>query len=169
MFDFSWSSAGSTAESAGAVGSAAGTFVLDVLPDAMFESSDLIAFDVTVMTTNVSVVTFGLADVIAFSGSLDGDDVGAFDDFALRTNDSDFSRPRSFFGLLSDDVLGFCTEAPGMDNCEELSDVFTYLSEDGAAQSLEGSAAGPSVSEPATLALLGMGVLGLGYMRKRSA
>ena len=160
MFDFSWSSAGSTPTPAGAVGSATGTFTIDKAASEAFVISDVTAFSITAMSTNISsfsISAFGAPNF--FTGTIAGDGLSA------SLTDIFIGDVTEGFGCTSANCAGAGRVGVGSGGADDFFDFGNGLA---AQQSfvLTASSMG-SVPEPSTLLLFSAGLTGLALRRYR--
>lgn len=160
MFDFSWSSTGSTPTPSGAVGSASGTITIDKMAGEAFGIADITAIAISTMSSNTALVSYTSPTDIAFLvGSIDGTGATAsFTDFFI-------GNVTTGFGCTSAFCAGAGRVAVGSGGVDDFFDFGNGLL---AQQSFVLTASAPTggggntgIPEPAGVTLLGLGLAGL--------
>lgn len=162
IFDFSWS--GDPTADATIISSddatlqAIGTIEIDALPGSAFGLADIVATGIDV--TGNTITDFMFNSWSSAAGSIAADGLSATF-VGSAANEPFFGSGPAFFGCL----FNLC-DNPVIRARSGVTSEVTYASPDDALASMQMTA---SVPEPTTLALMGLGLAGLGYRRKKAA
>jgi len=124
-----------------------------------FTGTDISALGITVVSDALGSIAFGLSDIVVFSGSILASGVSVdFTDVYLTDGAT------KLFACATTDC------SSGVVRIEK--NIASFQREDydfGSQSAAQGSFESAAVPEPTTLALMGLGLAGIGYQRKHSS
>jgi len=163
IFNFNWSSAGSSADPSGSSATATGTFTVDKAAGEEFREEDISAIDITVQDTGLGTFDYGLVDLAGLSSIVRGAITADGKSITFTT-----------FSLVDENALdAFGCQFAGCNNgvvritnnTSRAPQDYTFNPKEEALRSFVASAA--AVPLPASLALIGLGLVGISFSRKR--